>query len=229
VGRASAGAADMQLRGVSIPQTLDKTASLATTSISSRWADGEIQPFRRRFELGTFTQSAERTSKNLPRSSKPARDAKRARFERQKIAISTQVAWTRRPLTCGKKPIEPIGANRGNQERAAFRQFSGVPAQPSIGALFFRFNSTQDARTTQVIALRFKRSGTTGARILLKEDDKSNSSDAYVKHVGKMFELLRGCVDQSHGSAAILKIENRAGRRLKLKNTDLATGQTYHI
>src|SRR6266403_6028579 len=183
---------------------------------------------------GSFTQLADKNQQNLRQILEAAAGAKVAPgSNEQKIGdFYASCMDTAAIDAAGTKPIEPdlarIAAVKSVADLQAVTEYLH---RPGIGA-FFRFNSTQDAKdSTQVIGAAFQGGlGLPEREYYLKEDDKSKQlRGAYVKHVGKMFELLGDPAGQSAVEAAtILKIET-ALATASMKNTDLRDpDKTYH-
>ncbi len=183
---------------------------------------------------GTFTQLADKNQQNLRQILEAAATAKAATgSNEQKIGdFYASCMDTAAIDAAGTRPIEPDLARIAAIKSVVDLQAAAEHLHSQgIGALF-RFNSTQDAKdSTQVIGAAFQGGlGLPEREYYLKEDDKSKQlREAYVKHVGKMFELLGDPADQSAAEATIiLKIET-ALATASMKNTDLRDpDKTYH-
>src|SRR6266850_6809507 len=183
---------------------------------------------------GTFTQLADKNQQNLRQILEAARSAKAVPgSNEQKIGDFYASCMDSAAIgAAGTRSLDPELA-----QIAAIKTVADLEAETErlhrrgVGVLF-RFNSNQDAKdSTRVVGIASQGGlGLPEREYYLKEDDKSKQlRDAYVKHVGKMFELLGDPSDQSATEAAtILKIET-ALASASMKNTDLRDpDKTYH-
>jgi len=222
--RASAGPADMPTSWGFDTANLDKTCKPCDDfyqfAMGGWMKSNPIPP--EYSSWGTFTQLADKNQQNLRQILEAATAKAAPGSNEQKIGdFYASCMDTAAIDVAGTKPIEPDLARI-----AAIKSVADLQAvveylhSQGIGALF-RFNSTQDAKdSTQVIGAAFQGGlGLPEREYYLKEDDKSKQlRDAYVKHVGKMFELLGDPSDQSaNGSRHHSEDRNRAGRRLNEK------------
>ncbi|HKV63417.1 MAG TPA: M13 family metallopeptidase [Candidatus Acidoferrum sp.] len=183
---------------------------------------------------GTFAQLADKNQQNLKLILEAAATAKATPgSNEQKIGdFYASCMDTAAIEAVGTKPLETDLARIANLKSAAdFPTLTESLHSRGVG-VFFRFNSTQDAKdSTRVIGAAFQGGlGLPEREYYLKQDDKSKSlREAYTKHVAKMLELLGDSADQSAAEAStILKIET-AMANASMKNTDLRDpDKTYH-
>src|SRR4029077_15417960 len=100
-----------------------------------------------------------------------------------------------------------------------------------IGAMF-RFGSRQDAKdSTQVIAAASQGGlGLPDRDYYVRDDEKSKKlRDAYVKHVGKLFELLGDADSKASVEAATVMTIETALAKASMSNVDVRDpNKTYH-
>jgi putative endopeptidase len=151
---------------------------------------------------GTFTQLADKNQQNVRQVLDDAAAAKAAPgTNEQKIGDFYSACMDTTAIdAAGIKPIEPELARIALLKSSADLQAEVARLQrEGVGALF-RFGSNQDAKdSTQVIGGANQGGlGLPERDYYLRDDEKSKQlRDAYVKHVGKMFELLGDPADKS--------------------------------
>jgi len=183
---------------------------------------------------GTFAQLADKNQQNLKLILEAAAAAKAAPgSNEQKIGdFYASCMDTATIEAAGTKPLEADLARIATLKSAADLPALTESLHSRGVGVFFRFNSTQDAKdSTQEIGAAFQGGlGLPEREYYLKADDKSKLlREAYTKHVAKMLELSGDSADQSAAEAStVLKIET-ALATASMKNTDLRDpDKTYH-
>jgi putative endopeptidase len=183
---------------------------------------------------GSFTVLLDKNQQNLRKILESAVDAKGtvSANERKIGDFYASCMDTTAIEALGTKPIEEemlrIAQMKGGvdlQAELAHLQTIGVDAM-------FRFGSRQDAKdSTQVIATAVQGGlGLPDRDYYLKDDEKSKSlQEAYVKHVGKMFELLGDPADKAAGQAATVMTIETSLAKASMTNVDRRDpNKTYH-
>ena len=183
---------------------------------------------------GSFAQLADKNQQNLKQILEEAANTKAAPgSNEQKIGdFYASCMDTSAIDAAGTKPIEPDLARIAEVKNLADLQAEAARLQVRGANVLFRFGSNQDAKdSTQVIGGASQGGlGLPEREYYLKEDEKSKLlRESYVKHVGKMFELLGDPADKSAAEATtVLKIETTLAGA-SMKNTDLRDpNKTYH-
>jgi putative endopeptidase len=183
---------------------------------------------------GSFAQLADKNQQNLKQILEEAANTKAAPgSNEQKIGdFYASCMDTSAIDAAGTKPIEPDLARIAEVKSLADLQAEAARLQVRGANALFRFGSNQDAKdSTQVIGGAFQGGlGLPEREYYLKEDEKSKLlRESYVKHVGKMFELLGDPADKSAAEATtVLKIETTLASA-SMKNTDIRDpNKTYH-
>ena len=183
---------------------------------------------------GSFTVLLDKNQQNLRKILESAVDAKGAvgANERKIGDFYASCMDTTAIEAAGTKPIDQemlrITQMKGGvdlQEEVAHLQTIGVDAM-------FRFGSRQDAKdSTQVIATAVQGGlGLPDRDYYLKDDEKSKSlRETYVKHVGKMFELLGNPADKAAAEAAtVMTIETSLAKASMTNVERRDPNKTYH-
>src|SRR6266446_1504306 len=183
---------------------------------------------------GSFTRLGDKNQQNLRQILEAAENAKAAPgSNEQKIGdFYASCMDTTAIEAAGTKPIEPELARIADMKNATEVQGEAARLHREGVGVLFRFGSNQDAKdSTQVIGGAFQGGlGLPEREYYLKQDEKPKKlREDYVKHVAKIFELLRPPADKAPAEAATVMTIETSLANASMKNTDLRDPEkTYH-
>jgi len=183
---------------------------------------------------GSFTVLLDKNQQNLRQILEASENAKAAGgSNEQKIGdFYASCMGTAAVDAAGAKPIEgELGRIAAIKDQASLQAETARLQEQGIGAMF-RFGSRQDAKdSTQVIAAASQGGlGLPDRDYYVRDDEKSKKlRDAYVKHVGKLFELLGDADSKASVEAATVMTIETALAKASMSNVDVRDpNKTYH-